>query len=305
MSFYQTSVEEQEYLNSYRIEEYDRPSVATDMAIFSIMEDGERNNFRKLPKQALKILLIERANYPYKDCWALPGGFCRPDEDIWETAKRELYEETNIENAYLSLAGTFGDNGRDPRGWIISNTFLSLIHGESCSLRAGTDAWEARWFTVSLQQKEVHKDVCETHAEMETEYELHLVHEDTGLDLCAKVKEYKQFKNYHETVRYEILESAKLAFDHAKLILHTLLLLRKNVSNDLRVAFDLMPEYFTLTQLQNAFELILDEKLLTPNFRRKINDYVIETEQIVEGAGHRPAKLFKRNVQAFYYVKNS
>lgn len=305
MSFYQMSVEEQEYLNAYHIENYDRPSIATDMAIFSIMEDGERNNFRKLPKLALKILLIERANYPYKDCWALPGGFCRPNEDIWETAKRELYEETNVENAYLSLAGTFGDNGRDPRGWIISNTFLSLIHGESCSLRAGTDAWEAKWLTVNLQQKEVYKDVCEAHAEVETEYELHLTHEETGLDVYAKVKEYKQFKNYHETVRYEILESTQLAFDHAKLILHTLLMLRKNVRNDLRLAFDLMPEYFTLTQLQNAFELILDEKLLTANFRRKINDYVIETEQIVEGAGHRPAKLFKRNVQAFYGMKNS
>ena len=63
-----------------------------------------------------------------------------------------------------------------------------------------------------------------------------------------------------------------------------------------------MPETFTLTQLQHAFEVILGEKLLTANFRRKMNDYVIETEQIVEGAGHRPAKLFRRNMENFISI---
>ena len=61
-----------------------------------------------------------------------------------------------------------------------------------------------------------------------------------------------------------------------------------------------MPELFTLTQLQTAFEVIRDEELLKANFRRKIADYVTETDKSIEGAGHRPAKLFKRNVEAFY-----
>ena len=116
----------------------------------------------------------------------------------------------------------------------------------------------------------------------------------------ARVKEYKQFANYHESVRYEVEECEGIAFDHAKLILYSLLYLRKNVENDFKMGFDLMPETFTLTQLQNAFELVLDKPLLAANFRRKVNDYVIETDQIIEGAGHRPAKLFKRNVKEFY-----
>lgn len=303
MSQYKMSKEEKEYLAQYDITKFDRPSVAADMTIFSIMEDGDRDNFRKLPKKALKILLIRRANYPYKECWALPGGFCRPGEDVHETAKRELYEETNVQNAYLSPVGIFGAACRDPRGWIISNTFLALVDGEKCELRAGTDAWEAKWFSVQLEQKEIFKEVKEESAEMETEYELRLVHEESShsiTELTAKIREHKQFKNYHETVHYETLECDHIAFDHAQIILHALLNLRKNVDNDSRLVFDLMPEAFTLTQLQNAFELILDRELLTANFRRKIADYVIETEQIIEGAGHRPAKLFKRNVKEFY-----
>ncbi len=300
MSSYKMSAEEQAYLAQYDITKFERPSVATDMAIFSIMEEGEHDNYRKLPKKALKLLLIKRAAYPFKDLWALPGGFCRPDEDVYETAKRELYEETHVNAAYLQLAGTFGEVGRDPRGWIISNTFLSLVNGEACKPRGGTDAWEAKWFSVELETKEVKKDLQAESVAIVTEYELRLRHEESGECLSAIVKEHKQFVNYHETVRYEIVDNEGLAFDHAGIIVYTLLFLRKSVENDWKVAFDLMPELFTLTQLQNTFELVLDEKLLTANFRRKVNDLVIETEQSIEGTGHRPAKLFKRNIEEFY-----
>lgn len=300
MSFYKISDEERAYLAGYDITKFERPSVATDIAIFSIMEEGEQENYRKLPEKALKLLLIKRATYPFKDRWALPGGFCRPDEDVQETAMRELYEETHVKAAYLQLAGAFGEVGRDPRGWIISNTFLSLVDGETCKPRGGSDAWEAKWFTVRLNTKEVKRVQEKDAVELVTEYGITLTHEESEVCLSAVVREYKQFFNYHEKVRYEIVDSEGLAFDHAKIILHTLLFLRKSVNNDWKLAFDLLPEFFTLTQLQNAFELVFDEKLLTANFRRKVNELVIETEQILEGNGHRPAKLFKRNMEAFY-----
>lgn len=299
MSLYKMSEEEKAYLAGYDITKFERPSLATDIAIFSIMEEREQENYRKLPEKALKILLIKRADYPFKDKWALPGGFCRPDEDVHETAMRELYEETHVKAAYLQLAGTYGEVGRDPRGWIISNTYLSLVDGEACKPRGGSDAWEAKWFSVKLEAKEVKKELQEASVEMVTEYKLKLTHEESAICLTAVIREYKQFADYHEKVRYEIVDSEGVAFDHAKIILNTLLFLRKSVNNDWKVAFDLLPELFTLTQLQNAFELVLDEKLLTANFRRKVNDLVVETEHILEGNGHRPAKLFKRNLGEF------
>ena len=99
MSCYRMSEEEKKYLERYDISEYERPSVATDMAIFSVMEAAEAENFRKLPKKSLKLLLVCREAYPYKGSWALPGGFCRPGEDVAETARRELFEETGIRAA--------------------------------------------------------------------------------------------------------------------------------------------------------------------------------------------------------------
>lgn len=300
MGNYHISQEEKSYLEQYDITQFERPSIATDIAIFSIMDEGENTNFRKLAKKALKILLIKRGTYPYKDCWALPGGFCRPSEDIFDTARRELYEETNVKDVFLKPAGVFGEVGRDPRGWIISNAFLALMDSKNVSLRAGTDAWEAKWFAVELEKRELKKETKGESVYMETEYELYLTHQEDETSFAVKVMEYKQFENCHETVKYEIVDDGKLAFDHGKIILQALLTLRKEVENDSRIAFDLMPELFTLTQLQTVFEVILDEELLKANFRRKIANYVTETDKSIDGAGHRPAKLFKRNVEAFY-----
>lgn len=300
MKSYKMSREEKEYLSRYDINAYERPSIATDIVIFSILDDGISDNIRKLPKKALKVLLIKRANYPYKDCWALPGGFARLEEDITETARRELYEETNVKDAYLQPVGIYGRKDRDPRGWIVSNAFMALMDGEKCSLRAGTDAWEAQWFVIDIQAQEQKRELKEDGIFIETKYQLCLTNEENGLKFETRLRQFKSFQNYHETIRYEIEESSGIAFDHGEIILSALLSLRSNVEQNLRPAFDLLPEMFTLTQLQNVFEILLGKELLAANFRRKIADYVVETDKIAEGAGYRPAKFFKRNVEAFY-----
>lgn len=307
MSGYHMTEEEKEYLAQYDIADYERPSIATDMAVFSIMEDEEESeteknrsakNYRKMPESKMKLLLIRRGGYPYKDCWALPGGFCQKNEDVYETARRELYEETNVAHAYLQPVGMFGEVGRDPRGWIISHTFMALMDGKQCKLRAGSDAWEAHWFDLWVEKTEKERKVQEDTAVLVNEYVLKMQYGEIFLQ--AKITEQKEFKQYHETTTYQITDSQGLAFDHGKLILCAYLSLQRQVEQDGKLVFDLMPETFTLTELQKAFEIILNRPLVIANFRRKMADYVIETDQIEEGAGHRPAKKFKRNVEAFY-----
>ena len=80
------------YLQSYDPGRYERPSVAADMAIFTVLEETE-DNYRKLPEKELGILLIQRGVHPYLGSWALPGGFVRPDETTEQAARRELMEE--------------------------------------------------------------------------------------------------------------------------------------------------------------------------------------------------------------------
>jgi ADP-ribose pyrophosphatase YjhB (NUDIX family) len=272
------------------------------MAVFSVMgEQGEKQardkeNYRKLPKRKLKILLIRRGDHPYRGDWALPGGFGRRSEEIYETAKRELFEETQISEAYLKLIGVFGREGRDPRGWIISHTFLALIDGEKYQVRGGSDARDAAWFEVEFTQEKVSEKREKDHPGRSTLYRLRLVCEEKEepVVLQALIRKEDVIRHFHTETEYFVEEEEGLAFDHAKLICYALLSLRQEVESDGRIVFDLMPEYFTLTELQKVVEIILDKALLTANFRRKMAVYVEETDRMITGAGHRPAKLFQR-----------
>ena len=94
------------YLQSYDPGRYERPSVAADMAIFTVLEETE-DNYRKLPEKELGILLIQRGVHPYLGSWALPGGFVRPDETTEQAARRELMEETGLDQVYMEQLYTF------------------------------------------------------------------------------------------------------------------------------------------------------------------------------------------------------
>ena len=294
---YEMSAEEKAYLDTYRIEDFARPSIATDIAVFTIATK-EAEDSRQLPVRKLQVLLINRANFPYKGSWALPGGFCQPDEEVYETARRELYEETNIKDAYLNVSGVYGEIGRDPRGWIISHAFLSLVDGTKCSLRADADAWDAKWFNLDIQKELVSESCNQDVIQVENKYILRL--ENEGLTLVSEILERKEYRNYHEMITYQIVKSEGLGFDHAKIILNAFQKLQSHAEHDEKIVFDLMPEKFTLTELQTVFEIILQKELVKPNFRRKIADYVIETEEEVSGHRFRNAKQFIRNVKRFY-----
>lgn len=96
-----------------------------------------------------------------------------------------------------------------------------------------------------------------------------------------------------EKVEYTLLENDGLAFDHAKIIVCAIERLRGKVEYT-GLALHLMPEEFTLTQLQQAYEVILGKTLLKPAFRRKIAGLVEETNHYTENEGHRPSRLFRR-----------
>lgn len=113
---------------------YPHAAIAADCVIFGF--NGKN----------LKILLIERGQEPFKDYWALPGGFMRIDETIEETAARELEEETNIRNVYLDQFKVYSNVKRDPRERVVSIAFIALVKPEDCDVLAGDDAAKAMWF---------------------------------------------------------------------------------------------------------------------------------------------------------------
>lgn len=114
--------------------DYPRPALTVDCIIFGW--DGEH----------LKILLIQRANDPYKGHWALPGGFVDLDEDLEAAALRELEEETGIKDLFIEQLYTFGGLHRDPRGRVVSVGYYALINLNDHPVKAASDAGQAQWF---------------------------------------------------------------------------------------------------------------------------------------------------------------
>jgi 8-oxo-dGTP diphosphatase len=128
--------------------EYPRPAVAVDVVIVT-------------REARLRVLLIRRKHEPFKGCWAFPGGFVEMDESLDAAARRELFEETSVRTKDLVQLHTFGDPKRDPRGRIISVTYLALLDADRLQPRAGDDAAEVGWFSLRQPPKLAfdHKDI--------------------------------------------------------------------------------------------------------------------------------------------------
>ena len=94
-----------------------------------------------------ELLLIKRKNEPFKDCWALPGGFVDENEDLETAAKRELEEETQIKIDSLQQIGAFGKPFRDPRGHMVSIAYFGEVAANTIAI-ASDDAKEAQWFSI-------------------------------------------------------------------------------------------------------------------------------------------------------------
>lgn len=266
---------EKEFLADYKLSDYERPSVTADVAAFMIRSEN-RVSYRKNPENKLQLLLIKRGGHPFKDMWALPGGFLQKDETVEECALREIHEETNVMPTSLMPVGIFSKPERDPRGWIISNAYVSIISEESVKQVGMDDASDAQWFSISFDRDE------------EGKYRLTLTFDN--VELNAVLSEEKTRFGHTE---FRIIDSGGLAFDHAAIIAMALTVLR-NESKNYETIFDFLPEKFTLTALQKVQETIMNISILPANFRRMVSGYVEETDEFVRGEGHRPAKLYTR-----------
>jgi len=118
--------------------DYPMPAIASDVIVISKVQNL---NY---------ILLIQRLNDPYKGYWCLPGGFMEINEKIIDTAKRELFEETNLLLNDLTFFSYYDSINRDPRGRVISFVFYTILNYIPNNICAKDDAKTIDWFMLPL-----------------------------------------------------------------------------------------------------------------------------------------------------------
>lgn len=263
---------EEEFLKNYDSSQFEKLSMTADTLIFSVA-DEEVGNYRKLPEKKFSVLLVKRNSYPFKDKWCLPGGFVRIDETLDDAAKRILKTETNLKDIYMEQLYTFGDVNRDPRMRIVSVSYMALVDKNRLRDHLSNNA---SWFTMHI---------------LEDEKEIQVTFDNTIENFSITIE--KKLKD-QTTDRYEYIvkKNSMLAFDHAKVIVSGISRLKNKVGYT-DIVFNMMPEDFTLGELQQVYEVILDKKLLDPAFRRIIKDKVVKTDKVKTGGGHRPSILFQ------------
>lgn len=263
---------EQEFLAHYDSSGFKKISATVDILVFSV-SSSPQDNYRKLNNKHFSVLLVKRDRYPFKDMWCLPGGFIDYDETSEAASKRILKRETNIKNIYLEQLYTFDALDRDPRMRIISISYMALI---DCNRLDDKVLAKASWFNLEMEEND----------------DRIIMKFDNGQENFEVVVKKSLKELTTDRYKYTVTKNDHLAFDHALTIACGVSRLKNKIEYT-DIVFNMMPEYFTLGELQQVYEVILGKKLLDPAFRRVIASKVVATDKVRVDGGHRPSKLFK------------
>jgi 8-oxo-dGTP diphosphatase len=179
---------EAEFLAQYKQKDYPKPSLTADIAIFKETAGG------------LQVLLIKRGGHPYLGCWATPGGFVNKGETADAAAARELAEETGVEGLALEQLGLYSGPDRDPRGWTVSQAYLSVCE-EGRLAHAGDDAQDAKWFTISEKRG--------------ADGTVTLTASCGDIELTSRFRPVEQ---RFSAPKADVVEGSGFAFDHANIV---------------------------------------------------------------------------------------
>ncbi len=204
----------------------------------------------------LKVLLLK---YHDLDLWSLPGGFVFIDEDLRDAAARVLYERTHLKDLFLEQFHTFGRLDRTE-----NNVHKTLINNK------GLDVSKNHW----ILQRFITVGYCSL-----IDFSLTNTFPDAFNESCEW---------------FEVNKLPNMAFDHARIITEGLEHLRKNIDTQV-AASNLLPEKFTMKDLQSLYETVLGEQFRRNNFQRKLlsMNYLERLDKLYDGSSNKAPYLYK------------
>lgn len=247
--------EDERYLAQYDPAAFERPSVTVDVALLAVKDE------------ALVTLLVPRSSPPFRGRHALPGGFLRMDEPLEGAAARVLHDKAGLEQVFLEQLYTFGAVHRDPRMRVVTVAYYALVHPGRLEVAARSTTGRG---TIL--------------ARIEVPWE----GETGGAVECHPIT------SAEPSLAHDPREPMTLAFDHAEILGTAVKRIRGKLDYS-PIGFQLLPERFTLGELQCVHETVLSRPLNKDSFRRRMlaSGQLEATGELQREVDHRPAELYR------------
>lgn len=209
----------------------------------------------------LKVLLLK---FSGTDLWALPGGFIKPNETVEQAAETILKDRTGLDNIFLKQFKVYSDPER-------SKHDPSVIKIINQNPNANSSFFESRYISIGMFALLEYTKVTPT--------------PDEFSDKC-------------DWISIDKIESTIL--DHNEIIKGALKALRKQI-NYTPIGYNLLPQKFTMPELQSLYETLLGIKLDRRNFQRKMTSYNIlnKLEEKRQGVAHKSPFLYEFNLEKY------
>ncbi|MEA5427870.1 NUDIX hydrolase [Arcicella lustrica] len=200
------------------------------------------------------------------DFFALPSGFVFQDEDVDDAAKRILHERTGLENVYLEQFQVFGQAKRNSTAFLDKLTALNpdIVSDQNMATR------EHEWFTKRF----------------------------ISIGYYALVdinKVVPQKSSLDQSISwFNIKDIPEMIMDHKQIVIEARNALRVDLDEKIS-AFKLLPETFTIKEIQELYETIYEKEFVRTNFQKKILELnVLERlEKKYTGAKNKAPYLYK------------
>lgn len=246
----------EQYMKTYDASAWRHPSVTIDVVLMTQI-DGE-----------MYVLLTKRKSHPFVGCWSTPGTFVNYDESLDKAVERTISEKIGIDgegnNFWYRQLHTFGSPDRDPRDRVITTSYLSLVNSEKLRILLEKDKDADNTKNLALFKVKMRKVVENESKQMSI---ITLTNNEENLVIQYKIVETIK-GNWIQTdsVLDESISNSELAGDHIKLIHNAMVYMESN-SGNYGVLLNLLPELFSLGDVQKVYEDITGKRQIAGNFR--------------------------------------
>lgn len=209
----------------------------------------------------LKVLLLQMK---YTKEWALPGGFVKENESVEVAANRVLKERTGLDNIFLKQFYVFSAPNRSKQNPSVKDL-------EKSGTSQGLEWFSQRFISIGFYALVDFNKVKPTHDFFSDECEWRSLNEIDNLMMD------------HQVILNKALETLRLHLRYQP------------------IGYNLLPDKFTMPELQKLYETILGQKLDRRNFQRKILSYKIlnKLEERKTGGAYKAPFLYEFNVENY------